>query len=41
MKYIYILCRFKSWIVEIFNRTLLHLIYKAMFINGEGNWVNL
>ena len=27
--------------LEIFNRTLLHIINKPMFVNGDGNWVNL
>ena len=26
---------------EKFNRTLLHIINKPMFINGDGNWVNI
>ena len=26
---------------ERFNRTLLHIINKPMFINGDGNWVNI
>ena len=26
--------------IERFNRTLLHIINKPMFINGDGNWVN-
>ena len=27
--------------MERFNRTLLHIINKPMFINGNGNWVNI
>ena len=27
--------------IERFNRTLLHIINKPMFLNGDGNWVNL
>ena len=27
--------------IERFNRTLLHKINKQMFINGDGNWVNI
>ena len=27
--------------IERFNRTLLHMINKPMFINGDGNWVNI
>ena len=27
--------------IERFNKTLLHLINKPMFINGDGNWVNI
>ena len=27
--------------VETSNRTLLHIINKPMFINGDGNWVNI
>ena len=27
--------------IERFNRTLLHIINKPMFINGNGNWVNI
>ena len=27
--------------IERFNRTLLHIISKPMFINGDGNWVNI
>ena len=27
--------------IERFNRTLLHIINKPMFINGDGNWVNI
>ena len=27
--------------IERFNRTLLHIINKHMFINGDGNWVNI
>ena len=26
--------------IERFNRTLLHIINKPIFINGDGNWVN-
>ena len=27
--------------IERFNRTLLHIINKPMFINGDGNWLNV
>ena len=27
--------------LEKFNRTLLHIIKKSVFINGDGNWVNI
>ena len=27
--------------IERFNRTLLHIINKPIFINGDGNWVNI
>ena len=27
--------------IERFNRTLIHIINKPMFINGDGNWVNI
>ena len=27
--------------IERFNRTLIHVISKPMFINGDGNWVNI
>ena len=27
--------------IESFNRTLLHIINEPMFINGDGNWVNI
>ena len=27
--------------IERFNRTLLHIINKLMFINGDGNWANI
>ena len=27
--------------IERFNRALLHIINKPMFINGDGNWVNI
>ena len=27
--------------VERFNRTLSHIINEAMFINGDGNWLNI
>ena len=27
--------------IERFNRTLLHIINQPMFINGDGNWVNI
>ena len=29
----------KAVFIERFNRTLLHIINKPMFINGDGNWV--
>ena len=31
----------KAVFIERFNRTLLHIISKPMFINGDGNWVNI
>ena len=31
----------KAVFIERFNRTLLHIINKQMFINGDGNWVNI
>ena len=31
----------KAVLIERFNRTLLHVINKPMFINGDDNWVNL
>ena len=31
----------KAVLIESFNRTLLHIINKPMFINGDGNWVNI
>ena len=31
----------KAVFIERFNRTFLHIINKPMFINGDGNWVNL
>ena len=31
----------KAVFVERFNRTLLHLLSKPMFINGDGNWIDL
>ena len=31
----------KTVFIERFNRTLLHIINKQMFINGDGNWVNI
>ena len=31
----------ESVFIERFNRTLLHMINKPMFINGDGNWVNI
>ena len=31
----------KAVFIERFNRTLLHIINKPMFINGDGNWVNI
>ena len=31
----------KAVFIERFNRTLLHIINKPMFINGDGNWVNV
>ena len=31
----------KAVFIEGFNRTLLHIINKPMFINGDGNWVNI
>ena len=31
----------KAVFKERFNRTLLHIINKPMFINGDGNWLNI
>ena len=31
----------KALFIERFNRTLLHIINKPMFINGDGIWVNI
>ena len=31
----------KAVFIERFNRTLLHIINKPMFINGEGNWIDI
>ena len=31
----------KAVFIERFNRTILHIINKPMFINGDGNWVNI
>ena len=31
----------KAVFIERFNRTLLHINNKPMFINGDGNWVNI
>ena len=31
----------KAVFIERFDRTLLHIINKTMFINGDGNWVNI
>ena len=31
----------KALFIEGFNRTLLHIINKPMFINGDGSWVNI
>ena len=31
----------KTVFIERFNRTLLHIRNKPMFINGDGNWVNI
>ena len=31
----------KAVFIERFNRTLLHIINKPMFIKGNGNWVNV
>ena len=31
----------KAVFIERFNRTLLHIINKPMFVNGDGNWVNI
>ena len=42
MKQNYILLSdLKAVFIERFNRTLLHIINKPMFINGDGNWVNI
>ena len=42
MKQNYILLSdLKAVFIERFNRTLLHIINKPMFINGEGNWVKI
>ena len=32
---------FKAVFIERFNSTLLHIINKSLFINGDGNWVNI
>ena len=31
----------KAKFIEKFSRTLLHIINKPMFINGDGNWVKI
>ena len=31
----------KAVFIERFNRTILHIINRPMFINGDGNWVNI
>ena len=31
----------KAVFIERFNRTSLHIINKPMFLNGDGNWVNI
>ena len=31
----------KAMFIDRFNRTLLHIINKPIFINGDGNWVNI
>ena len=31
----------KAVFIERINRTLLHIINKSMFFNGDGNWVNI
>ena len=31
----------KAVFIERFSRTLLHIINKSMFINGDGNWLNI
>ena len=31
----------KAVFTERFNKTLLHIINRPMFINGDGNWVNI
>ena len=31
----------KAVFIQRFNRTLLHIIIKPMFINGAGNWANI
>ena len=31
----------KAVFIERFHRTLLHIIKKPMYINGDGNWVNI
>ena len=31
----------KAVFIEKFNKTLLHIIIKPMFIKGDGNWVNI
>ena len=42
MKQNYILLSdIKDVFIERFNTTLLHIINKPMFINGDGNWVNI
>ena len=31
----------KAVFIERFNRTLLHILNKPMFLNGDGNWVSI
>ena len=31
----------KAVFIERFNRTSIHIVNKPMFINGDGNWVNI
>ena len=37
----FLLTDLKAVFIERFNRTLLHIIKKPMFFNGDANWVNI